>query len=126
MAPSRLLTLVLAAALLQGSLILLLSPLPWYFVTPLALLAAAYAAREWHRLVSLRGVISTRERRWFWRPMGDEAREILLCGEQVLWPWLVVVNGRDARGRHLRLVLARDSMAADDWRRLRSALQYSS
>ncbi|WP_370636695.1 protein YgfX [Microbulbifer sp. YPW16] len=124
-APSRILTLILAAALLQGLLLLWLAPLPWYIALALVVPVLAYAILEWHRIVSTSGVISTRERRWFWRPDGAEDGEIFLHGELVLWSWVVVVNSRDPRGRRLRLVLARDSMSADDWRRLRAALQYS-
>ncbi|GAB2881732.1 hypothetical protein GCM10027180_09690 [Microbulbifer echini] len=71
------------------------------------------------------GVLSTRERRWFWRSTGGEEREFQFRGELLLWRWLVVIHGRDQTGVPLRLVLARDALVRDDWRRLQAALRFS-
>lgn len=65
------------------------------------------------------------ERRWFWRGESDEEREFEFCGELVLLQWLLVIRGRDQAGAPLRLVLARDALNGDDWRRLQVALRYS-
>ncbi len=71
------------------------------------------------------GILSTHERRWFWRGANGEEREFEFCGELVLWQWLLVIRGRDQAGATLHLVLARDALNRDDWRRLQVALRYS-
>lgn len=124
-APSRLLFVLLILVLLQALLLLWWCRLPLYLFLPAALLVLVYGGFEWRRLRGIRGQLGTRERRWFWRADGGEQREFEFRGELVLWRWLLVINGRDLEGRRLRLVLARDSMGADEWRRLQGALRFS-
>lgn len=124
-APSRLLFVLLVVISAQAQLLLWWCRLQWYLWLPAALLVLLYVVSEWRRLRQISGVISTRERRWFWRPTEGAEREFTLRGELLLWPWLIVINGRDLYGRRLRLVLARDSATADDWRRLKVALRFS-
>lgn len=124
-APSRLLFLLLILVVLQALALLWWCRLPLYLFLPAALLVLIYAGFEWRRLKSMRGALSTRERRWFWQVGGGEQREFEFRGELVLWRWLIVINGRDLQERRLRLVLARDSMDSDDWRRLQGALRFS-
>ena len=130
-APSRLLSILLLLICLQALSLIWWSHVSWLLSFSLVLLVAAFSAREWQRLQGCRGVLSTRERRWFWRGEGlaergnREEREFDFRGELVLWSWLVVINARDLRGKRLRLVLASDSMARDDWRRLQAALRFS-
>ncbi|MGL6159983.1 protein YgfX [Microbulbifer sp.] len=124
-APSRFLFALLLLIAAQALLLLWWCRLPWFLLLPAALLVLVYTAFEWRRLRRVRGLLSTRERRWFWRRAGGVEREFEFSGELVLWSWLVVINGCDLRGRRLRLVLARDSMDGGDWRRLQVALRYS-
>lgn len=124
-APSRLLAAVLVLALVQGLLAIWLCGAPWPLVLILTLVVCLYAARELRRLRDVAGVLSTRAGRWFWCPAGGEEMEFALRGELVLWPWLVVINGRIQNNGQARLVLARDSLQPDDWRRLQAALRYS-
>lgn len=124
-ASSPLLLILLLLVALQAVLLLWLCELPpWLFWGALPLVFV-YAALEKCRLGRMAGRLSTRERRWYWRERGGEEREFRFCGELVLWRWLLVINGRDRQGRRLRLVLARDALHADDWRRLQVALRYS-
>lgn len=123
--PSRLLSLLLALIVLQALLVLWFSGFALSLLLPAALLVIALGIREWRRLQRNRGELSTSERRWFWRNACGELEEISVCGELVLWPWLIVINGRNASGQRRRLVLGRDSVAATDWRRLQVALRYS-
>ncbi|WP_152452592.1 protein YgfX [Microbulbifer sp. THAF38] len=124
-ARSSLLHLFLLLATGQAVLLLWLCDLPlWLFWLSL-LLVCVYAFLEKRRLGRMVGVISTRERRWFWRGESDEEREFEFCGELVLLQWLLVIRGRDQAGAPLRLVLARDALNGDDWRRLQVALRYS-
>lgn len=124
-APSRFLFVLLLLIAAQALLLLWWCRLSWFLLSPAALLVLAYTALEWRRLRCVQGLLSTRERRWFWRPKGGVEGEFEFSGELVLWSWLLVINGRSLRGRRLRLVLARDCMDADDWRRLQVALRYS-
>ncbi|MDP5210595.1 protein YgfX [Microbulbifer sp. 2205BS26-8] len=122
---SPLLLLLLLLVALQAVLLLWLCDLPpWLFWTALPWVCL-YVAWEKRRLGRMTGRLSTRERRWYWRARGEEVREFGLCGELVLWRWLLVINGRDWYGRRVCLVLARDALHADDWRRLQVALRYS-
>lgn len=123
--PSRLLRLFLIVVVLQSQLLLWWCGLPWYLFLPALLLVLAYGWFEWRRLRGMRGRLGTHEGRWFWRPQGGAQRQFEFRGELVLWRWLLVINGRDSKGRRLRLVLARDSMPADEWRRLQGALRFS-
>ncbi|MCO1334934.1 hypothetical protein MO867_11350 [Microbulbifer sp. OS29] len=116
--------LLYTTALLAVSL-LWLCVLPYFLFWPSTLFILIYARLESRRIKSARGLLATRERRWFWRPQGGEVSEFHFVGELVLWRWLVVINGRDTQGRSLRLVLARDAMVSADWRRLQVALRYS-
>lgn len=125
MAPSRLLHISLPLVLLQASLLLLVSRLPWPAVAVLMPVIAVYGVLEWRRLQAYVGRLSTSERRWYWHRRGGARREFQLTGELTLWRWLIVINGRDLQGRRLRLVFARDAAGADDWRRLLVALRYS-
>ncbi|AMX02261.1 hypothetical protein A3224_06385 [Microbulbifer thermotolerans] len=125
MAPSRLLFSLLLLTLLQALALLWWCRLPLYLFLPAVALVLIYMGFEYRRLRSMSGVLSTRERRWFWREGDGVESEFTLRGELVLWRWLIVINGRDLRGRRLRLVLARDSMHGDDWRRLQVALRFS-
>ncbi|WP_250462986.1 protein YgfX [Microbulbifer litoralis] len=124
-APSRLLSAFLCLMVLQSLALLWWCRLQPLLLWPLVLLVVACARWEWRRLCSMRGSISTRERRWFWLGGDGIEREFEFGGELVLWRWLLVINGRDLQGRRLRLVLARDSMGSDDWRRLQVALRFS-
>ena len=124
-APSRLLSILLLLTCLQALSLIWWSHVSWLLSFSLVLLVAAVSAREWQRIQGCRGVLSTRERRWFWRGEGLEEREFDFRGELVLWSWLIVINARDLRGTRLRLVLASDSLARDDWRRLQAALRLS-
>lgn len=125
MAPSRFLFVLLLLIAAKALLLLWWCRLPWFLLLPAALLVVAYTAFEWRGLRRVRGLLSTRERRWFWLQEGGVEREVEFSGELVLWSWLIVINGCDPRGRRLRLVLAWDSLDADDWRRLLVALRYS-
>ncbi|SDZ87934.1 hypothetical protein SAMN05216562_0956 [Microbulbifer marinus] len=125
MAPSRLLFILLSLVVVQTLSLLWWCQLVLSLMLPAALLVLLYAAVEWRRLQLMQGHLSTRERRWFWLPSGGEPREFTFHGELVLWQWLLVINGRDLQGRRLRLVLARDCMSRDDWRRLQVALRFS-
>jgi len=124
-APSRLLLVLLLLIAAQTLLLLWWCRLVWLLLLPAVLVVLVYAAFEWRRLRFMRGLLSTRERRWFWRLEGGVEREFEFSGELVLWSWLIVINGRDLRGRRLRLVLAQDCIGQDDWRRLQVALRYS-
>ncbi|MBB3060274.1 protein YgfX [Microbulbifer rhizosphaerae] len=124
-APSRFLFALLLLIAAQALLLLWWCRLPWFLLLPATLLVLVYSAYEWRRLRRVRGLLSTRERRWFWRQEDDVEREFEFSGELVLWSWLIVINGCDPRGRRLRLVLAWDSLDTDDWRRLLVALRYS-
>ncbi|MFA0791133.1 protein YgfX [Microbulbifer echini] len=124
-ASSPFLLLFLLVAVIQAALLLWLCQLPpWLFWSAL-LLVLIYALLERGRLRRMTGVLSTRERRWFWRSTGGEEREFQFRGELLLWRWLVVIHGRDQTGVPLRLVLARDALVRDDWRRLQAALRFS-
>ncbi|WP_176491080.1 MULTISPECIES: protein YgfX [Microbulbifer] len=123
--PSRLLFLLLLLISLQALTVLWFAGFAVTLLAPAVLLVIALGLREARRLTGYRGEISTMDRRWFWRATGGEPEEITLSGELVLWPWLIVINGRDQGGQHRRLVLARDSVTAEDWRRLQVALRYS-
>lgn len=124
-APSRLLSFLLIFTVLQALLLLWLCGLPLLLFLPTGLLVSVYGWFEWLRLRGTCGQLSTRERRWFWRGADGDEREFEFRGELVLWRWLLVINGRDLQGRRLRLVLARDSMGAGEWRRLQGALRFS-
>ena len=124
-APSRILRAFLILVTVQALLLLWWCGLPPYIALPAALLACGYSLWEWRRLNRGCGVLSTCERRWYWCPEGDVEGEFEFAGELVLWRWLLVINGRDLRGRRLLLVLARDSTGGGDWRRLQVALRYS-
>ncbi|MEW5248223.1 protein YgfX [Microbulbifer sp. 2201CG32-9] len=123
--PSRLLAAILLGIGLQSLALVWLSQLWW----PVSLLASALVIAicwvEWRRIRAGCGVLSTRERRWFWRTETAGEREFAFEGELVLWSWLIVINSRDTKGRRLRLVFARDSLGRDHWRRLQMALRYS-
>ncbi|WP_346836846.1 protein YgfX [Microbulbifer sp. SAOS-129_SWC] len=124
-APSRYLAIFLCLATVQALVLLWLCRLP---LLPLAVLLVAVllcGTFEWRRLRRQCGTLSTRERRWFWRDGDGAEREFEFCGELVLWTQLLVINGRFVSGGDLRLVLARDSVHADDWRRLQAALHFS-
>ena len=123
--PSRILRGAVPLMAALSLLLLVLSRLPWIAValaTPLILL---FAVCEWRRARRYEGRISTHEHRWYWQSKGRAKREFRLCGELTLWRWLIVINGRDQDGKHLRLVLCRDGADAEDWRRLLVALRYS-
>ena len=123
--PSRTLPILLALIVAQSLLLLWycnLPPVLFWLAVPCVLL---YGVFEFRVLQRTRGVLATRERRWFWRGEDGGEREFVFRGELVLWSWLLVINGRDLRGRRLQLVLARDSMDGEDWRRLQAALRYS-
>ncbi|AWF82123.1 hypothetical protein BTJ40_15500 [Microbulbifer sp. A4B17] len=124
-APSSLLLLLLLLIAFLAILLIWLCNLPLLLSGIASLLVVIYVWGEWRRMKTVRGHLSTRERRWFWRPDGAENREFQFVGELVLWSWLVVINGRDGGGRRLRLVLARDMLAPQDWRRLQVALRCS-
>lgn len=112
--------------LLHALLLLWWCRLPWFVFLPALMPVLSYAAFEWRRLGLVRGRLATRERRWFWWPeAGEDEEEFTFRGELVLWSWLLVIEGRLEDGRRLRLVLARDSMGAEEWRRLQVALRYS-
>ncbi|WP_193164597.1 protein YgfX [Microbulbifer hainanensis] len=126
--PSRTLTILLALIVVQSLLLLWYCNLPPVLFWPAVPCVLLYGIFELRALQRTRGVLATRERRWFWRAggaEGNEEREFVFRGELVLWSWLLVINGRDLRGKRLRLVLARDSMDGEDWRRLQAALRYS-
>ncbi|WGL16704.1 hypothetical protein PVT68_00010 [Microbulbifer bruguierae] len=116
---------LLLAAVLQTLLMLVFSRLPWVAVVFMAAAVVVCSWYEWTRLSLFVGRLSTAERRWFWQVKGGSRKEFQFSGELTLWRWLIVINGRDLEGRRLRLVLARDSAHADDWRRLQVALRYS-
>ncbi|WP_444943857.1 protein YgfX [Microbulbifer sp. ZKSA006] len=124
-APSSLLLLLLLLIAALAVLLIWLCNLPPPLSVLASLLVVIYAWIELRRLKAVRGHLSTRERRWFWRADGLENREFHFAGELVLWSWLMVINARDRAGRRLRLVLARDMLAPQDWRRLQVALRYS-
>ncbi|MCW8127547.1 protein YgfX [Microbulbifer halophilus] len=124
-APSRLLSVLLCLIVLQALALLWWCRLQPLLLWPVVGLVLLYGWWEWRRLRSMRGLLGTRERRWFWRGDDGVEREFEFCGELVLWRWLLVINGRDLDGLRLRLVLARDCMDRDDWRRLQVALRYS-
>ncbi|WP_369413353.1 protein YgfX [Microbulbifer guangxiensis] len=123
--PSRLLSLLFALIITQALLVLWFAGFAVSLLLPGALLVIALGLREWRRLQGYRGELSTTDRRWFWRAADGEMEELTLCGELVLWPWLIVINARNPRGHRRRLLLGRDSVAPDDWRRLQVALRYS-
>ncbi|WP_444886804.1 protein YgfX [Microbulbifer sp. JMSA008] len=124
-ARSPLLLLFLLLATGQTVLLLWLSDLPsWLFWSAL-LLMCLYAFVEKRRLERMSGILSTRDRRWFWRTESGVEREFEFCGELVVWQWLLVIRGRDQMGASFCLVLARDALNRDDWRRLQVALRYS-
>ena len=125
LAPSSLLNSLLLLATLQALTLLWVSALVWPLAAFFSLLVIGVCAWERRRLRTYAGQLATRERRWFWRGADGRSREFHFHGELVLWRWLIVINGRDTAGRRLRLVLACDSVRADDWRRLQAALRYS-
>ena len=106
-------------------LLLCLSRLPWVLVLLALPVILGFTLYEWRRVRRFEGRISSAERRWYWQRKGGAKREFRFCGELTLWRWLIVINGRDLAGRRLRLVLCRDGVHADDWRRLLVALRYS-
>ncbi|MFD1216267.1 protein YgfX [Microbulbifer celer] len=124
LAPSLLLRGLLALAALQSITFLALAGLPPGVFVLLLVAATVVVIAEYRRLNAISGRLTTRERRWFWR-QGGLQREFQFRGELVLWRWLIVINGRDLDGRRVQLVLARDSVSGDDWRRLQAALRYS-
>ncbi|WP_445363742.1 protein YgfX [Microbulbifer sp. ANSA003] len=124
-APSPLLRLLLLLAAFLAVLLIWLCELPLFLSWFFSALVLVYTLIEWRRVRALKGVLSTRERKWFWCREGQGKREFQFVGELVLWRWLVVINGRDAFGHSLRLVLARDMLEAGDWRRLQVALRFS-
>nr|WP_277611036.1 protein YgfX [Microbulbifer celer] len=111
-------------AALQSITFLALAGLPPGVFVLLLVAATVVVIAEYRRLNAISGRLTTRERRWFWR-QGGLQREFQFRGELVLWRWLIVINGRDLDGRRVQLVLARDSVSGDDWRRLQAALRYS-
>ncbi|WNZ55070.1 protein YgfX [Microbulbifer sp. EKSA008] len=124
-APSFLLHLLLLLITFLAILLVWLCNLPLVLSGLASLFVMVYAGIEWRRVKTVSGHLSTRERRWFWHPDGADRREFQFVNELVLWSWLVVINGRDRAGRRLRLVLAKDMLAPQDWRRLQVALRYS-
>ncbi|MFV8781789.1 protein YgfX [Microbulbifer sp. SA54] len=123
--PSRFLRGLLVLATCQSLLLLWGSPLYWMFAGLGSLLVLAVAYFDAGRLRYSCGRLSTSERRWYWHAAGGVQRAFCLRGELVVWRWLVVINGCYVDGGRLRLVLARDAMLPDDWRRLQVALRYS-
>ncbi|WP_319004921.1 protein YgfX [Microbulbifer aggregans] len=123
--PSRLLRGLLILATCQSLLLLWLSPLYWLFACLGSILVIAFTYLEFGRLRCGYGRLSTGDRRWYWQSAGGERREFCFQGELVAWNWLIVINGRYLDGGRLRLVVARDSVSPDDWRRLQVALRYS-
>ncbi|WP_353376563.1 protein YgfX [Microbulbifer sp. NBRC 101763] len=124
-APSSILFFLLSMAVLQAAILLWLCGLPSWLFWILLTVILVFAYWEVRSLAQMVGILSTRERRWFWRVVGDNERQFYFRGELVLWGWLVVINGRDLQGRSLRLVLARDAISPNDWRRLQAALRFS-
>ena len=125
-AHSRLLQGLLMGVAAQSILLVSFSRLPWVVVALAIPAILAYSLIEWRRLLRGAGRLSTSERRWYWQVKGGAKREFRFCGEQTVWRWLIVINGRDHEGKSVRLVLCRDSADAADWRRLLVALRYSS
>ena len=125
LSPSFLLSSLLLLAAMQALALLWICALYWPLAAFFSLVVIGIGVWERRRLQEYAGQLSTRERRWFWRGTDGHSREFEFHGELVLWRWLIVINGRDTAGRRLRLVLARDSASADDWRRLHTALRYS-
>lgn len=123
--PSRNLAIILGLIVTQSLLLLYCCALPPAFAWPIGIAVLGFGALEGRRLRRIRGLLSTRDRRWFWRDHHGAEREFEICGELVTWHWLLVINGRDTGGNHLRLVLAQDSVAPDDWRKLQVALRFS-
>ncbi|WP_066965258.1 protein YgfX [Microbulbifer sp. Q7] len=122
---SRLLQLGVMLMAVQATLLLAISRLPWVLVALAIPLIIVFAVFEWRRVAASEGRLSTSDHRWYWHPKGGARRAFQFCGELTLWRWLIVINGRDADGRPLRLVLCRDGADASDWRRLQVALRYA-
>ncbi|MCH9690808.1 MAG: hypothetical protein K0U59_01905 [Gammaproteobacteria bacterium] len=123
--PSRSFAIILGLIVTQSLLLLYYCALPQVFAWPIGIAVLGFGALEGRRLRRIRGLLSTRDRRWFWRDYHGAEREFEIYGELVTWRWLLVINGRDTGGSHLRLVLAQDSVAPDDWRKLQMALRFS-
>jgi hypothetical protein len=90
-------------------------------------IAAAVLLSAWLNLKSWRNptIIALRQSPdggWLIYPADDIETEVLLLGSSMANPWFVLMHLR-AEKRRLNLLLCRDSLPADGFRRLRVALQ---
>jgi len=96
----------------------------------LGLATLAYLGWQWRWQARQQGILLWRDG-WQWLA-GDHSARIVDLRRAVIWPALVVLSFRDTaasddrwwRRRNLTLSLCRDSLTADDMRRLRAYLRH--
>lgn len=123
--PSRIARHLHGGVAVLAILALWCSALPWWLNTIMTLLLAAAARWRWQRDTCLLvSGLACREGTWLLRGASGELRAELV-GEQVVLPWLVVLQWRDLQGnKPVSLSLWPDSAVQDDLRRLRVFLRY--
>ncbi|TQV84043.1 hypothetical protein FKG94_05090 [Exilibacterium tricleocarpae] len=121
--PSRQLVYYAVACHLLAITALLLAALPWLLVS------VAAPALGWHLCHWLRrhrrrlpSALYCEGERWS-VDIDRRNYSLTLAGEQVIWPWLIIMRGRLATRRACVLVLPPDAADPDDLRRLRVRLR---
>lgn len=101
-------------------------PLPWLLRLLLACLAILLSLRERAQLTKSRGLLRASDGSLYWLEQDQtEEKEVCLCGEQVLWSWLVILKGRECEsGARFNLVLGRDSVSREDWHYIHGMLRW--
>lgn len=99
----------------------------WYWSLILLVFVALigwHLRRSWHSRQMATRMIFASNSRWYLRDAKGE-QEIILCDEILLWPQIILLPARMARGDKQYLVFTPDAMEADDWRRLRVWLRFN-
>jgi hypothetical protein len=122
--PSRALNFALTAISMGAGAALFYADLPVLVRIAAAALALSYAAYCRHLQARQRGRLQWRET-WLWQPQ-EGVERMLQLRSATLWPGLIVLVFRDAATRRaLTFALWRDSLHADDGRRLRVSLRHA-
>ncbi len=127
--PSRLLCAYILASHALAALAVTLTALPQYWrCTVLAFLIVhlAWRLKKHWRDGEICLCYDFEDKAWSYSYNGNDAIKYALDarGDQVLWPWLLVLNFRRTDGRRLALTLLPDAADDNDLRRLRVLLRY--
>ncbi|WP_133251407.1 protein YgfX [Pokkaliibacter plantistimulans] len=89
----------------------------------LSLAVFAMAGWEWRYAARLPVAMRWREQFW-WLGQGQGRWQVITPVRVWMMPWVIVLDYRDELLRRRSLLLFRDSLQGDDWRRLQVRLRY--